>query len=281
MFYKDFIKILDMEFPLDSALEDDRVGLQVQSSVNDIKNVLIAYELTDEQVNEAETLGVDAVVTFHPLIYKPLESIIEDERVGRLTTRLIKKGIMCYTIHTNFDTHQLGTNALLAQKLNLSNCRFLLPVSGYNNKGMGLIGYLPEKMQKDRFIALCHELFGCPLKCSRCSVEWIDSVAVVGGSGTSFIPDAIKAKADAFITGDVSYHIFHAYSAQLLLIDAGHYETEQFIRNSMFEQISKLFKNYELKVYCSTTYTNPIMYYPGTTSYIEKQINIYNINGKD
>lgn len=281
MYYKDFIEILDKEFPPDSALEGDRIGLQVQSSVNDIRNVMVTYELTDEQIDEAETLSIDAVITFHPLIYRPLQTIIEEERVGRLTTRLIKKGIMCYTIHSNFDSHQNGTNFLIAQKLKLTNCRFLLPISGYENKGIGLIGFLPKKMHKYEFTALCHEVFGCPLKFSNNYIDWINSVAVVGGSGSTFITDVVKARADAFITGDLTYHIFHAYSAQLLLIDAGHYETEQFIRNSMFEQTRRLFKDYDLKVYCSKTYTNPIRYYPDTTNYIEKQINIYNINGKN
>lgn len=281
MYYKDFIEILDKEFPTDSAIEGDKVGLQVQSSVHDIRNVMVTYELTEEQIDEAENLNIDAVITFHPLIYRPLLNILEDERVGKLTTRLIKKGILCYTIHTNYDSHQYGTNYLIAQKLKLINSRFLIPVSGYENKGMGLIGFLPEKMHKYDFIALCHEIFSCPLRYSNNSIDWINSVAVVGGSGSTYISDAVKAKADAFITGDLSYHIFHAYSEQLLLIDAGHYETEQFIRNSMFEQTRRLFKSYDLKVYCSTTYTNPIRYYPDTTNYIEKQINIYNINGKD
>jgi len=281
MFYRDFIRILEQEFPPESAIEGDRVGLQVQSSVELIRNVLVVYELTEEQIDEAEALGVDAIITFHPLIYRPIQTIIDDERVGRLTTRLIRNRLMLYTIHTNFDTHQDGTNSLIADKLNLSNRRYLIPMTNFNNKGMGIIGYLPQKMSNDEFIKLCYETFNCPLRYSNGKMDTINKVAVVGGSGSSFIADALKANADAYITGDISYHTFHAYSAHMLLIDAGHFETEQFIREALYRQVVGLFTNYGVKFYCATTYTNPMRYYPDTANYIEKQSNIYNINGKD
>ncbi|HET7153468.1 MAG TPA: Nif3-like dinuclear metal center hexameric protein, partial [Candidatus Kapabacteria bacterium] len=61
----------------------------------------------------------------------------------------------------------------------------------------------------------------------------IKRVAVVGGSGGSFLSDAIRSGADAFVTGDVRYHTFRAAEGRIALIDAGHAETERFVADGL------------------------------------------------
>lgn len=68
----------------------------------------------------------------------------------------------------------------------------------------------------------------------------INKVAVCGGSGSELISAAIAEGADAFITADVKYHRFAEVDDKLLLIDAGHYETEQFTKDLFVELISKI-----------------------------------------
>lgn len=97
----------------------------------------------------------------------------------------------------------------------------------------------------------------------------IKRIAIVGGSGSSFIEDALKANADAFITADVSYHNFHRVEGKMALLDPGHYEMEQFVTKGLHDFLSsKIDENVNLCI--SHAYTNPIRYYPDN-DYTKKQ----------
>lgn len=101
----------------------------------------------------------------------------------------------------------------------------------------------------------------------------IRRVAIVGGSGASFIDDALAANVDAFITADLKYHDFHRTEGLLTLIDAGHYEMEQFVPiglAALVEEIAEK-ENEALTVMRSQTVPNPILYYPNTEEYRSAQ----------
>jgi len=83
-------------------------------------------------------------------------------------------------------------------------------------------------------------------------------VAVIGGSGAFGIDAAAAKGADAFITGDLKYHDFFK-GEKILLIDAGHYESEQFVSQKLAEFISEKFPNFAVKI--SGIGTNPVKYF--------------------
>lgn len=282
MNYRDFIDKIDANFPPNSSMDGDRVGLQIQSSVTEVSRILVAYELTDLVIDEVVDKNFDCIISFHPLIYKPLQSISDEERVGKLTTRLIQNGILHFVIHTNFDTHKNGTNNLIANELGLVNRKFIVPDSYYQDKGMGLVGMLPKPIRVEQFVELCSDIFKSPLRYNVGKGVEIESVAIIGGSGISFINEVLAAKPDVFITSDISYHTFHAYVGKLMLLDPGHFESEQFVSNALFNQLKTIFKDSEVVFEQSKTYTNPVRYYPNTSHYIEKQSNnLYNYNGQN
>ncbi|MBE2187857.1 MAG: Nif3-like dinuclear metal center hexameric protein [Candidatus Kapabacteria bacterium] len=254
-------------------MDGDRIGLQVQSSVTEVSKVLVAYELIDEVIDEAFKNDFNCIVTFHPLIYKPLQALIEDERVGKLASRLIKNDIMHFVVHTNFDSHKNGTNTLIADNLGLINRKFIVPDPDFNDKGMGLVGLLPNPLSVEKFVEMCSQVFKSPLRYNVGNGSDIQKVAVIGGSGTSFLNDAANTKADVIITSDISYHTFHAFVGKMMLIDPGHFETEQFVSEALFNQLKVVFKDYDVEFELSKTYTNPVKYYPNTSHYIEKQSN--------
>ena len=86
----------------------------------------------------------------------------------------------------------------------------------------------------------------------------IKKVAVLGGSGSFAIEEAKRQNADAFITADLKYHQFYQGEAQLVLIDVGHYESEQFIKNLIFDYLTKKLPNFAFVL--SRTKTNPVNY---------------------
>ena len=86
----------------------------------------------------------------------------------------------------------------------------------------------------------------------------IRTVALCGGSGSSFLSDAISANADIYISGDFKYHEFFEAENRILIADIGHFESEQFTKDIFFEIISKKMPTFAVQI--SDTKTNPINY---------------------
>ena len=75
------------------------------------------------------------------------------------------------------------------------------------------------------------------------------------------IKPALKLGADAFITADVHYHTFHEANKKILLIDAGHYETEIFVLGELQKKISQKLLDERIKIFKIKRTTNPIEFY--------------------
>ena len=86
----------------------------------------------------------------------------------------------------------------------------------------------------------------------------VEKVAVLGGSGADAIGACLKAGCDAYLTADVKYHEFFKAEGRLLLADIGHYESEQFTKLLLWEQLTKKFPTFAF--YLANTNTNPINY---------------------
>ena len=129
----------------------------------------------------------------------------------------------------------------------------------HSHLGMGLIGTLKTSMTPKEFLEDVKAKLKTPvLRHSVLGKSTIKSVAVLGGSG-SFAADTAKAKgADAYITADLKYHDFFKGNKAFLLVDAGHFETEQFTKKLIAEYLIKKLPNFA--VLLSGLDTNPIKY---------------------
>jgi dinuclear metal center YbgI/SA1388 family protein len=129
------------------------------------------------------------------------------------------------------------------------------------NYGIGAIGKLSESLKTDDFLlTVAKKLKGKNLRYTAGKSKIIQKVAVCGGSGSDLLAEAVKAGADAFITADVKYHTFHDAQNKILLVDAGHYETEIHILDEVKERIKKLITNKSIKIYKYRGSTNPVHY---------------------
>lgn len=125
--------------------------------------------------------------------------------------------------------------------------------------GAGLIGELPYPTEETAFIErLKHAMQLTVVKHTHWLNKPIKRVAVCGGAGSFLIKDALRQRADAFITADLKYHEFFAADNQLLIADIGHYESEVFTKEIFYEIIINNFSNFA--VLLSKVNTNPVRF---------------------
>ena len=243
---------LDATFHSELQEDYDNAGFLVGERQVPCTGILIALDLTPAVADEAITLGFNLIVTHHPLIFSGLRRITSDNEAGRTVISLIRHGIAVYAAHTNLDNLPWGVNGILSEKLGLQNTRILKPMDQEN--GAGMVGELPEPTPVDAFLHKVKEVLGIPtlrtspLTTHHSSLTTITRVALCGGSGASFISDAIAAKADIYITADLKYHDFQRAEGRIILVDAGHYETEQFAKEIFYRAISEKFSNFACRI---------------------------------
>ncbi|WP_062059991.1 Nif3-like dinuclear metal center hexameric protein [Aquimarina longa] len=127
------------------------------------------------------------------------------------------------------------------------------------NIGIGMIGELPESMKEIDFLKYIKSIFktGC-IRHSALLNKPIKKVAVLGGSGSFAIQNALYAGADIFITSDLKYHEFYKAENKFILADIGHYESEQYTKNLIVSYLRKKISNFAIIL--SDKNTNPIQY---------------------
>ncbi len=232
MVLTELVQHIESILPPDTAMEGDRLGVQVQSGQNSIHRVLCTLDLTEEVIEEAETIGANCVLCFHPLIFRPLRVIDNGDRIGRCVQRLIRSGICLISAHTNFDAHPQGTNFALATALGWSIDTTLVPDASRPGYGIGVLCSLPD-LAFETVLARVSEVCNSSLRYSKCPTEVVSKVAIVAGSGYDFLPQALASGAHVFVTADLKYHNFFETEGRLALVDPGHYEMEQFVPGAM------------------------------------------------
>ncbi|WGH76771.1 Nif3-like dinuclear metal center hexameric protein [Tenacibaculum tangerinum] len=125
--------------------------------------------------------------------------------------------------------------------------------------GMGMVGELPSAMNEKDFLLFAKNTFktGC-VRHSELRNKPIKKVAVLGGSGSFAISSAKRAGADAYISADFKYHEFFKAEKNIVLVDVGHYESEQFTKNILVDYLNKKFSTFAIIL--SEKSTNPIHY---------------------
>ncbi len=126
--------------------------------------------------------------------------------------------------------------------------------------GSGAVGMLSEPISVAEFVMKVKDTFGSSVaRCSQMASEaMVQKVALCGGSGSFLIPDAIKAGADVYLSSDTKYHDFVDYGKRILLVDIGHYESEQCTKSIFYHLIREIFPNFAVRY--SQQDVNPIKY---------------------
>lgn len=137
---------------------------------------------------------------------------------------------------------------------------FLSTLSNTNQEvGSGIVGDLPSPMDTSEFLRHLKQTMrtDCVRHTPICK-EKVSKVALCGGAGSFLLTKAIGAGADVFITGDFKYHDFFEADSRIVVADIGHFESEQFTKDLLYDIISEKFTNIALRL--SEVQTNPINY---------------------
>lgn len=368
MIIGDLTKHLEDWAPPGAAWEKDNVGLQIGSSGQQLKNIMLCLELDDGVLKEALNKKCNFIFTHHPLIFSPLKRLdFETGKQSRLIQKIIRHELNVYSAHTNLDFTKDGVSFELAKILKLTNLRFLEPqednqfkvtvfvpaaalekvagavfnagggiigeykncsfrssgegtftgsrksnpaigkinkfekivetrleflVNSWKLKGVitalrkshpyeepaydiyplknknadfgaGVIGELEKEITGKRFLIHTGKMLKLKsFKYCNGSTGPVKRVAVCGGAGSDLLKAALAARADAFITADVKYHSYHDAAGRILLIDAGHYETEIHVLNAVALKIRNYISNEkEIKVLKYSGNTNPVKFF--------------------
>jgi len=259
MLAKDIALIIEELAPLKYQEDYDNAGFCVGLPSSEIKGVLLCVDVTEEIIDEAIGLGVNMIISHHPVIFSGLKHITGNNYVERIVAKALKNDIVLYAAHTNLDNACYGVNRTIAQQLNLQDIQPLAPLNTEPQAGAGAIGNLSEAMSVNRWLTFLKQHFSVPcLRHTRPSKSEVQRIALCGGSGAFLMDAAVAAGADCFISADFKYHDFFDADGRLLLVDAGHYETEKCVLDIFFDVLTKKIPNFAIQI--TGKISNPIIY---------------------
>ncbi len=208
----------------------DADGIQIDCG-GDIKKALVALDCTTGALKRARETGADAVVTHHPLIFRPLSCVSVSDSVGGRVAFACRAGISVVSYHTCLDIAPGGVNDCLCAALGVKDTSAFVPY--------GRIGSV-ETTDLASFASACENALGARAQNALdCGVPVL-KVAVVSGSGKDEIKAALSAGADTFVTGEVNHAaIIDCREYGLNLLCLTHFATENVVLPFLAERVKQ------------------------------------------
>ncbi|MHB1650932.1 MAG: Nif3-like dinuclear metal center hexameric protein [Desulfitobacteriaceae bacterium] len=255
------------------AEEWDNVGLLVGDGAARVERILLALDGTLEVVQEAMDYGAQLIVAHHPILFRPLKNLRVDNAMAQIPIKLLKQDIAYYAAHTNLDQSTMSSSWALGRALGLENMEILAPLAEERDviplhntgrtRGYGVLGYLPQAEDMGAFWGRLRGLLGresdlfageyrlSGLRWAGEAKKPVHKIAIVNGSGGSFVPKAIAKGSDLLIAGDVDHHkILDALQAGMAVADIGHFLSEAPMLKALEDYLraDKSFKDIEIMV---------------------------------
>lgn len=271
MTIKEVIDALELFAPLPLQESYDNAGLQVGLTGVNVSGALLCLDVTEAVIDDAIRRGCNLVISHHPLLFRGLKQISDADYIQRAVWKAIGNGICIVSMHTNLDNARGGVNYMIAELLGLRDVEFLADVRTVSDPrggetpaeqltgGSGIVGNLPEPVEAVEFIQKVKSTFGVACCMTNELLRRpIRRVAVCGGAGSFLLKDALRQKADAFITGEMHYHEFFGAEQQIQIMVIGHYESEQYTTQVLRSIITAKYPGIRVEEYGST---NPVRYW--------------------
>ncbi len=250
----DVLKFLTELAPIEKALDFDNVGLLLGKSNVACKKLILALDVSSDVIAEAINIKADLIVSHHPLIFKPINRVLYDEPLGKKIIDLIENKISLISMHTNLDAAEDGVNKALACRIGMN------PEASLNNEtDIGLVGSYPKCRFED-FLNKVSVQLGCEALRYQKSSDFVEKLAICGGSGGGEMANAKKQGCDTYLTSEIKHQMWiEAKELGINLIDAGHFETENRVMFALERKLKEKFPNIEVSVAHSNK--SPVSYF--------------------
>ena len=153
-------EVIERFAPLGWQESYDNAGLIVGTPDDEVHKALLAVDVTEEVLDEAEAEGCDIVLTHHPIIFHALKRFNSADPVQRCVERAIRSRIALYACHTNLDSAPEGMSWRLAEILGVGNLGVLQPSEAGEGVGFGVVGELSESVDTVEFMQFIRRKLG-------------------------------------------------------------------------------------------------------------------------
>ena len=215
---------LDKISPFELQEKWDNSGLIVGDMTREVSEVVVSLDIDEEMI--ASTKEGTLVIVHHPLIFGSLSQLDFAKYPSNLIEKMILKKQSLIAMHTNFDQTHLNRyvfEKILGFTLDTQD-PFICTAKG-EWKYKALLNLIKEKLNLPTLKVIGKK-------------EVITSIALTTGAGASLMDEV---EADCFLTGDIKYHdAMKAMSENLMMVDIGHYESERFFAEIMYEELKVL-----------------------------------------
>ena len=216
---------LDALFPKELSCSWDNDGLLVcPDRACEVHRVVTCLDVTLSVINKAVEAGAELILSHHPLLFQPVNHITDDELTGQKLLLLIRNNISLMSLHTRFDGAPGGLNEHFSKSLGVLPDKnvILLPEEPH----IGTVGMLPERMTPGELARHTAAVLDAPVKLYSAEVS-VERVGVCCGGGKDLVFPSLHNGADAFIGGDIPYHVAQSAVEQgMSVIDCGHHASE-------------------------------------------------------
>jgi len=214
-------------------------GLQVPGKAS-ISRLATGVTASAELLERAIAANADLVIVHHGLFWgsKPVSI---DAPMKRRLKLLFDANMALAAYHLPLDAHpEVGNNALIAKALGAES---LTPFAPHEGEPIGQLAHFPgEGIGAQVLFAEVADMTERTPLVFDAGPDRIQTLAIVSGGGAGYLPDAVAAKADAFLTGEPAERVMaEAQETATHFIAAGHYATETFGVRRLGEDLAARF----------------------------------------
>lgn len=236
---RDVWQLINRHYPFELAEEWDSCGVIVGDWEQPVGRILLSADITKAVIDYAIEHSFDLVISHHPLW---LRRHTPNNAPYKLEAALVARlgGVSLLNAHTNADISKPGVSDAIADLLDLQNVKPLVTLPQHEELGIGRVGELPTPISLATLAEnLKTSLQDSSLRYAGRVDQKISRVGLVGGAGDSYLPDAVAAGCDVFITSDLRHHPLqeHLESGGCAVIDINHALAESLWLNTLAEHL--------------------------------------------
>jgi dinuclear metal center YbgI/SA1388 family protein len=127
---RDVLVALERFAPRSRAAGWDPVGLSIGDPDAPVRTAAVCHEITDRVASGLAADPVDLVVTYHPLLFDPVASLVAGPHPGGRALRLAAAGVAVAVAHTNVDVAPGGAADALADAVGITGAAGFGPLHG-------------------------------------------------------------------------------------------------------------------------------------------------------